>query len=159
MTILPANESHIPGMIALLRQVGEVHRRIRPDIFRNGAQKYDEAALKALLMDKDSPIFVAVEEDFVQGYCFCVRKAFGGGACTDRVELYIDDLCVDENCRGQGVATALYAHVVDYAREIGCSFVTLNVWQGNDTAQRFYEHLGMRRRSMTMEMPLEEAQC
>ena len=51
MKILFATEHHIPGMIRLLQQVGQVHHDIRPDIFRNGAQKYDEAALKELLKD------------------------------------------------------------------------------------------------------------
>ena len=51
MDIRFAEARDIPGMIALLQQVGEVHHRIRPDIFRAGAQKYDEAALEALLRD------------------------------------------------------------------------------------------------------------
>ena len=40
MEIRLANNSDIPGMIALLKQVGEVHHKIRPDLFRAGAQKY-----------------------------------------------------------------------------------------------------------------------
>ena len=51
----------IPGMIDLLLQVGEVHHKIRPDLFRAGAQKYDEAALAELLRDPNRPIFAAVE--------------------------------------------------------------------------------------------------
>ena len=42
MTIRFATEQDIPQMIDLLRQVGEVHHQIRPDLFRSGAQKYDE---------------------------------------------------------------------------------------------------------------------
>ena len=58
MYITFANESHIPGMIDLLRQVGEVHHQIRPDLFRTGAQKYNEADLTALLKDPTRPIFI-----------------------------------------------------------------------------------------------------
>ena len=43
MNIRFAAERDIPQMIDLLKQVGEVHHRIRPDLFRAGAQKYDEA--------------------------------------------------------------------------------------------------------------------
>ena len=155
MEIRPARSRDIPGLIALLRQVGEVHHVIRPDIFCGGAQKYDEAELAQLLQDPERPIFVAVEAGFVQGYCFCIHREFAGSAVlTDRKELYIDDLCVDENCRGQGVATKLYDHVCCYAKSCGCTFITLNVWNGNDGAMKFYEKAGLTPRSITMEMKL-----
>ena len=48
MEIRLAQGRDIPGMIALLYQVGEVHHVIRPDIFCSGALKYDEKALEAL---------------------------------------------------------------------------------------------------------------
>ena len=45
MEIRLAQAGEIPGMIRLLQQVGEVHHKIRPDLFRAGAQKYHEADL------------------------------------------------------------------------------------------------------------------
>jgi len=51
MTICKAEPRHIPGMIDLLRQVGQVHHEIRPDIFCSGALKYDAQALEALLAE------------------------------------------------------------------------------------------------------------
>ena len=77
----------------------------------------------------------------------------------DRRELYIDDLCVDEARRGQGVATELYRHVVDRAKAAGAAFVTLNVWTGNLSAMRFYEKMGMKPRKITMDLALEEEKC
>ena len=155
MTIRNAQASHIPGMIRLLKQVGQVHRDIRPDIFREGAQKYDENALAELLKDPTRPIFVAEEAGQVLGYCFCIHKdTFGDSVLTDRKELYIDDLCVEEACRGKGIATELYRHVTAYAKEKGCDFITLNVWAGNDNAQRFYEYMGMTPRNTHMEIKL-----
>ena len=50
---------------------------------------------------------------------------------------------MDAACRGQGVATALYRHVLGYAREIGCHNVTLNVWECNPGARAFYDAMGM----------------
>ena len=157
MNIVPANESHIPGMIELLKQVGQVHHDIRPDIFRDGAQKYDETALTELLKDTSRPIFIAEEAGQVLGYCFCVHKDYAaGGTSVPRRELYIDDLCVDENFRRQGIAAALYRHVTAYAKQQGCRFITLNVWCGNDSAMRFYENAGLRPRHIMMEMPMED---
>lgn len=154
MNIRLAEKQDIPALIDLLKQVGQVHHDIRPDIFQNRCQKYDEAALAALLQDAARPVFVA-EDEKVRGYCFCIVRSFAGEpVMTDRKELYIDDLCVDENRRGQGVAKALFAYAKDYAASIGCSFVTLNVWNGNDGAMKFYEKAGMTPRSVTMEMKL-----
>ena len=156
MNIVKAEACHIPGMLELLGQVGQVHHEIRPDIFRNGALKYDETALKALLLEENKPIFIAQEDNRVLGYCFCVLKDYrGSGVQTDRVELYIDDLCVEESARGQGIATALYRYVKDFAKELGCSHITLNVWCGNVGAQRFYEKMGLTPRHIMMEQPLE----
>ena len=157
MEIRFAEIRDIPGMIALLQQVGDVHHKIRPDIFRPGAQKYDEIGLKAILADETKPIFVAVDGETVAGYCFCVLKDYrGSGVQTDRVELYIDDLCVDETCRGQGVATALYRHATAFARDRGCAFMTLNVWCGNDGAMAFYEKMGLTPRHIMLEQKLED---
>lgn len=157
MNIRLAGKQDIPGLISLLLQVGQVHHDLRPDIFRPGTLKYDENALAELLSDEDRPVFVAVDGGLVAGYCFCVHKEYrGGSAHTDRRELYIDDLCVDEHRRGQGIATALYRHVTDYAQNCGCSFITLNVWCGNDSAMHFYEKMGLRPRHIMMETPLEE---
>ena len=155
MVIRRADSRDIPGMIELLYQVGGVHHDIRPDIFRSGCLKYDEAALEELLKDESRPIFVADRDGFVAGYCFCQHRDYAGStALTDRKEIYIDDLCVHETCRGQGVARKIYAYVLDYAKNCGCTFVTLNVWQGNDGAQKFYEKMGMTPRSTTMETKL-----
>jgi len=154
MEIRLANKTDIPGMIELLKQVGEVHHQIRPDLFRAGAQKYNEADLEEVLKDPDRPIFVAVE-DTMLGYCFCmIEEVKGNTVLCDVKSLYIDDLCVDETCRGQGVASRLYAYVYDYAKSIGCRSITLNVWCGNDNAMTFYEKRGLTPRSITMETEL-----
>ena len=157
MNIRLANKGDIPGLIRLLRQVGQVHHEIRPDIFPRGTQKYNEAALEALLEDENSPVFVAVEAEAMLGYCFCQLRRFRAGVCcVSRQELYIDDLCVEETCRGQGVAGHLFAYVKTWAKEAGFDFITLNVWSGNEPAMNFYEKAGMRPRNMTMELALEE---
>lgn len=152
MDIRFANTTDIPGMIELLKQVGEVHRQIRPDLFRAGAQKYSVSDLTELLKDKSRPIFVAVEDEKLLGYCFCIlEEVKDNPVLRDVKSLYIDDLCVDENIRGKHVGSRLYEHVCNYAKSIGCSSVTLNVWCGNDSAMKFYKSRGMKPRKIYME--------
>ena len=155
MEIRFAQEKDIGGILCLLRQVGQVHHEIRPDLFRPGAIKYTEGELEAILADESRPIFVGTEEDKVLGYCFCqIRQYRNSTVLTDRKELYIDDLCVDETVRGQHVGRQLYEHTCAWAKEIGCNFLTLNVWCGNDSAMAFYEKRGLTPRSITMETEL-----
>ena len=155
MTIRQADKIHISGLLRLLQQVGQVHHEIRPDIFRAGAIKYTESDLEALLKEENSPIFVALEGETVLGYCFCqIERYCDSTVLTDRAEIYIDDLCVEESCRGQGIARALYDPTCAWAKSIGCAFVTLNVWCGNDGAMKFYEKMGMTPRKIFMEVKL-----
>ena len=155
MEIRLANTSDIPGMIRLLQQVGQVHHDIRPDLFRDGAQKYSPSDLEALLQDATRPIFVGVEDGRMLGYCFCIlEEVKDNPVLCDVKSLYIDDLCVDETIRGKHVGTKLYDHVCAYARSIGCRSVTLNVWCGNDSAMGFYESRGMKPRKIYMETAL-----
>ena len=154
MTIRFAEVRDIPGMIELLKQVGEVHHQLRPDLFRAGAQKYNEGDLEELLRDPDRPIFIADENGAVAGYCFCILQVTENNpVLCDRKALYIDDLCVEETLRGQGIATKLYDHTLAYARSMGCDAVTLNVWYGNG-AQKFYEKCGMGFQKIGMEVIL-----
>ena len=155
MEIRLANTSDIPGMIRLLRQVGQVHHDIRPDLFRDGAQKYSPSDLEALLQDAARPILVGVEDGRMLGYCFCIlEEVKDNPVLCDVKSLYIDDLCVDETIRGKHVGTKLYDHACAYARSIGCRSVTLNVWCGNDSAMGFYESRGMKPRKVYMETAL-----
>lgn len=155
MEIRFAQSRDIPGMLNLLQQVGEVHHQICPDLFRSGAQKYDEAALEALLKNPDRPIFIAQNEGQVTGYAFCILQITKDDpVLRDRKVLYIDDLCVDEAQRGHGIAGALYQQVCQYARSIGCDAVTLNVWSGNDTAMAFYQKCGLKPQKVGMEFIL-----
>ena len=155
MDIRKAETRDIPGMIDLLLQVGEVHHRIRPDLFRSGAQKYDENALEELLKDPNRPIFAAVEDGKLLGYCFCILEITRDNpVLMDQKSLYIDDLCVDETARGRHVGSALYDYACAYAREIHCDTVTLNVWCGNDRAMHFYEKCGFKPQKIGMELTL-----
>ena len=152
MEIRFADTRDIPGIIDLLQQVGEVHHQIRPDLFRAGAQKYDEAALLRLFADPNRPILTAIIDGKLVGYAFCILQVTENDpVLCDRRVLYIDDLCVDEAMRGKGIATELYRRVLDYAAELHCDAVTLNVWCGNDSAMKFYEKCGLKPQKIGME--------
>ena len=153
-TIRQASVADIPRIIDLLHQVDMVHHRLRPDLFKPDTTKYDEQELAVLLEDKTKPIFV-YDDGEVLGYTFCqITEVKEDRLLQDRKTLYIDDLCVDEAARGKHIGSALFEFVRDYAKSIGCLAVTLNVWEGNDSAIRFYQNMGMQPQKIGMEIKL-----
>ena len=153
MLVRRAGEEDIPRITDLLVQVDMVHHNGRPDIFKGPAVKYSPDELREIFRDQDRPVFVAVSEaGEVLGHAFCVLKEVKDHPLLmDDRTLYIDDICVDEAARGRGVGRALYERCAAYARELGCRRLTLNVWAFNEPARRFYEEMGMKPRSISME--------
>lgn len=153
MNIRRAVREDIDGINRLLCQVLEVHHEGRPDLFKTGAKKYNDDELALILEDDGTPVFVAADEDGnVLGYAFCVFiQHSDDNILTDIKTLYIDDLCVDENIRGQHIGKSLYEYVLDFAKKSGCYNVTLNVWYCNDNARKFYEKCGLLPQKIGME--------
>jgi len=155
MIIRKAEERDLPRIDDLLLQVLRIHNSVRPDIFKPESRKYTDDELKAIIADPERPVFVAEIDGRVEGYVFCVfQQHIDDNILTDILTLYIDDLCVDEECRGRSIGRRLYQYVLDYARNSGCYNVTLNVWEGNDTARSFYEAMGLGYQKYVMEQVL-----
>ena len=155
MMVRRATEEDIPALDRLLIEVNRIHAKLRPDLFRDGRKKYTDEEILALLKDEDRPIFVFEKEEKILGYAFCiVLDHTKDTATTGYRTVYIDDLCVDAQTRGGGIGHALYEHVLTFARGIGAYNVTLNVWEGNENARRFYDSLGMKVQKIGMETVL-----
>ena len=153
--IRKAMEKDIPRIGNLLGQVCLVHHNGRPDIFKIG-RKYSDEELKELLKDENRPILVCADEnDDVMGYCFCIyQQHLNNPVMTDIKTLYIDDLCVDENLRGNHIGKELYEAAVKLAKDSGCYNLTLNVWSCNSSAIKFYEAQGLVPQKIGMEIVL-----
>lgn len=149
--IRKAEKKDIPGIINLLYQVDAVHNDIRPDLFKGNTSKYTEQELEEILDDDDKPIFV-YDDGKILGHAFCqISEVRNHRLLQDAKTLYIDDICVDEHSRGRHIGKALYEYVYNYAKSIGCHNITLNVWEGNDSAYNFYKRMGMHIQKTGME--------
>ena len=127
MKIRKAEKKDIPRILELLGQVLQIHAEIRPDIFIPGTTKYTLCELTELLKQPFSTNMVSFKS------------------------LFIDDLCVDKQARGQHIGESLFEYVKQQAKELGCYEVTLNVWTGNTSAEHFYEKMGMKTKERQME--------
>ena len=154
--IRKAKEKDIPRILELLSQVLEIHASIRPDIFIPGTTKYTNEELVGIPRSENTPVYVAVDEnDETIGYAFCVLKQqpFSNNM-VQFSSFFIDDLCVDEKYRGKKIGETLFQYVKQEAKRLGCYEITLNVWEGNDAAKRFYEKMKMKVKESQMELIL-----
>jgi len=156
LTIRHAEEKDCEKIMNLLSQVLEAHAKMRPDIFKSGTTKYSREELLDIIRDDKRPIYVATDKgDQVLGYAFCIlTEQPKADYMIQFTSLYIDDLCVDKAQQGKGVAIQLFDHVKAEAKRLGCREITLNVWEGNDNAKRFYDNLGMKPMKTYMEYVL-----
>ena len=153
MQIRRAENKDAKKILDLLMQVLNIHAAIRPDVFIPDTTKYTESELYDMFKDDTRPVFVAVsDDDKVLGYAFCVlKKQPFSNNMVPFTSLFIDDLCVDESCRGMHIGQKLFDFVKDHAKALGCYEITLNVWEGNDAARGFYENLGLKPKETQME--------
>lgn len=148
-----AKEKDIDKISDLLIQVLNIHAEIRPDVFIPGTTKYTRAELITIINDESRPIYVAVDEkDEVVGYAFCIlqKQPFSNNMVPFQ-SLFIDDLCVDQSVRGMHIGEKLFDYVKEEAKRLGCYEVTLNVWEGNDSAINFYKKMGLKPKETQME--------
>lgn len=143
--IRKAEYKDISRIIELLKDICLIHHSGRPDIFKIGT-KYTEDELKKIIDDPNNIIFVYTNSsDLVLGYCFTQKhQVLNDNILTDIKTLYIDDLCVEKTTRGLGIGKKLYEFVKAFAKENGYYNLTLNVWECNPNAKKFYDALGLK---------------
>ena len=154
--IRKAENRDINRIMELLLQVNMIHHNGRPDLFRGPATKYTAEELEEIFADPLKRVFVYTDKDDIPvGYAFCIiRETKDDNLMMDNRTLYIDDLCVDEDRRGEHIGKHLLDYVEMMAREQGFDSITLNVWSFNDSAYSFYVRNGMEIQKMVMEKRL-----
>lgn len=103
----------------------------------------DRDRLKALLAFEHSHLLVLREEDGqVAGMLIvaCYPILAGG------LKAWIEDVVVDERCRGKGYGKALVSYAIEFARECGARSISLTSSPARVAANRLYRTLGFVRR-------------
>ena len=156
ITIRRAQTNDNADIIRLLQQIGALHHKGRSDIFKESYQKYSREEFETILNNKNRPVFVAADDNNnILGYCFCMIHNYAAHpVVNDYSSLYIDDFCVDENCRGLGIGKMIFAAVKKYAEQIKVYNIELNVWEFNESAVKFYEICGFSTQRRRMEIIL-----
>lgn len=133
----------------LAREVHEMHISWRPDIYTMPEELYPAERFQAAVQARE--LYVAKEGGQVCGYVAVrIRETAAPGLVPRRVML-VDELCVDEPFRNQGIGSQMMAEVRILARAFRCTDLQLGVYPQNDEAVAFYQKCGFMIQSITMQ--------
>ena len=137
---------------ALARQAHEVHAAWRPDIFAPVDYPFEPSVFQHRVREKQ--LLLACEDGRVLAYAaYDIRKT-ELPMLQPRTVLLLDNICVDEARRKEGIAAALIRHLCVLAKEWGCTDLELGCHPENAAGLALYESLGMRVKSIHYQMKL-----
>ena len=152
MEIIKATTNDIDQIEKLLYQVHKVHSDARADLFIAGKKKYNKEELIKIINNENTPIFVYKKENIILGYAFIIYKIENADSLVKIKTMYVDDFCVDENYKHQGIGTKLFDFLKDEAKKQNCYNITLNVYSFNKAAKAFYEKQQLKELKTYMEL-------
>ncbi len=142
MKIRLCNENDRAEVNRLLYQSTVIHAAGVPDFFVPLEESLNETVYTDVLAAEDQVLFCADNEDgTLCGVCHLSFHNRSGW--VEMKNVHVENIVVDEVCRGQGVGHALMAEAERIAKEWGAVQLNLMCWQFNDGARRLYESLGM----------------
>ena len=69
----------------------------------------------------------------------------------DRYYAYIDEICIKETFRRQGLGKILFEYIYNLVKNKGAESLELGVWSFNKVALEFYKAMGMVEKNIRME--------
>ncbi len=153
VTVRFARENELDRVNELRRQVNELHVSGKPEVFKPGFCDDLRDYVYTIFHDPEQKIVVAEANGTICGFAVLhhINKP-ENPFMYERDFLDIDEFCVDEAFRRQGVASALIRFIRDYAKEQGYHRIELNMWEFNREALAFYEAAGFTSFRRYMEM-------
>jgi len=96
-------------------------------------------------------LYVAKIGGIVVGYARLKIGTMDWNGIVRRKILFVDELCVHDSCRGQGIGTRMMEDARALAKAFGCTDMQLGVYPQNDAAVGFYQKCGFTIRSIDMQ--------
>lgn len=120
-----------------------LHTEGRPDIFAPGFPQELADYLNVIFERENSEVVVAELDGQIVGFA-CIAYVERPASVFRNALRYcdIDELCVDERFRRQGIGRVMFDFIKARAADQGFSRIELNMWEFNENALRFYESLG-----------------
>lgn len=123
------------------------------NILYKGKLKYDrfKEIYKLKLQDKNSYYIVAIENDNIVGV---LTSELQEKLHREKLQLFIEDLIVEESKRNNGIGSSLLKNAINYAKNNNCEVVELTSYKDEIKAHKFYENNGFINHSIKFKMYL-----
>lgn len=144
-----ARPGDLEAVNALALQIHAMHVAWRSDIFEMVPKLYTEERFREAVRQRQ--LYVARIGGVVAGYALLKILNYDWPGVVRRKVMEIDELCVDELCRGQGIGTEMMQDIHALAKAFRCTDLQLGVYPQNDDAVGFYQKCGFTIRSITMQ--------
>ena len=135
---------------ALAQQIHRMHVNWRPDIYELAEEMWPEERFDEAVAQRQ--LFAAKLDDTIVGYVLVKIRNYDMIGHVKRRVLLVDEICVDESRRNQGIGTEMITEVRAIAKAFGCTDMQLGVYPQNNEALAFYQKCGFRIRSIDMQM-------
>ena len=135
---------------ALAQQIHRMHVAWRPDIYELAEEMWPEERFDEAVAQRQ--LFAAKLDDTIVGYVLVKIRNYDMIGHVKRRVLLVDEICVDESRRNQGIGTEMITEVRAIAKAFGCTDMQLGVYPQNNEALAFYQKCGFRIRSIDMQM-------
>ena len=155
--IRPATIHDWSGIARIAGELSGLHARALPDVFREVPDSMPADYLRELIDADDVEILVADRDGAIVGYeVLRVRESPPVPFVVSRRYVLLSDIAVSEAEQGRGIGRLVVEAAIQWARERGMSEIELSVYEFNDAAIAFYEHLGFRATRRMMALRLGE---
>ncbi len=134
---------------ALAREVHAMHVSWRPDIYEMAEELFPKERFDASV--KERQLYVAKLNGVTVGYVLLKLRDYDFPGHVRRKVMLVDELCVEESCRSQGIGKQMMTDVHALARAFRCTDLQLGVYPQNDAAVSFYQKCGFQIRSIDMQ--------
>lgn len=152
--VRPADLDELWRITPMKEQIHAQHVAGRPDLF---APLEDLSAFEAYVREDGLRLFLAERDGEPLGYALTrVVDRAANPYMRRRFFLRVEEICVDERFRRQGVGCALMQAVREEAKSMGCPRVVLDVWSFNEEAMRFYQSMGFHAYQTFLEKSTDE---
>ncbi len=144
-----AVEADREAVNAMALQVHALHASWRPDIFEMVEQLYPKERFQEAVRERQ--LYVAKLRGVAVGYVLLKIRDYDWSGMVRRKVMFLDEICVEEAFRGQGIGKAIMEDVHALARAFGCTDLQLGVYPQNDGALAFYQKYGFSIQSVEMQ--------
>ena len=148
MVIRKANENDInSNLINLYRELFKYNADNLKNIFKE--KTVEEANEQMLKIIKEQNILVIEEKNEIIGFVY-----YGIRTRETNNEMIIEQIAIDDRYKRKGYATKLMEEIKIISIQNNCTKIALGCYAFNESAIKFYKHLGFKEQKIILEIEL-----